>query len=108
MGSSDVFYNEKRNFIRMTIPEGISARLAIENEIITGECRDLSGGGLLVYTTRSIPEGTELLAEVSSRYGHAPVLKTRSRVVRNNDTGNGHFELGLETLEILNPAVASD
>ena len=101
MSLSDQDYSEKRDFIRMKISTSLPATLSATTGIIEGNCRNLSGGGMLVETKESIPEGTTLEVEVSSDHGHSPTLKAKARVVRSLASENGNYELGLEIMEVL-------
>jgi|SRR5690606_7848236 len=101
MSYSDKSYSEKRDFIRMTISVPLSAKLSAAGGVVEGECRNLSGGGMLVVTTEDLPVGTELEAEVSSGHGHSPTFRARMRVARNVLLDSGKYELGLETLSML-------
>lgn len=106
MSFSDKAYSEKRDFIRMTISAPLSATLSADSGVIAGqsiegECRNLSGGGMLVVVAVNLPIDTELLAEVSSAHGHNPTLRARVRVARNIALENNQYELGLEILELL-------
>lgn len=101
MSYSDKTYSEKRDFIRMTISVPLNAKLSAAGGVIEGECRNLSGGGMLVITSENLPVGTELDAEVSSGHGHSPTFRARMRVARNVPQNSGDYELGLETLNML-------
>lgn len=105
MSFSDKAYSEKRDFIRMTISAPLNAKLSpanvIKSEVVEGECRNLSGGGMLVVIKQNLSVDTELNAEVSSEHGHNPTLKARARVARSIQLDDGRYEVGLEILEIL-------
>lgn len=102
MSSIDKGFSEKRDFIRMKINAPLSARIAQNQTVIEGLCRDLSGGGMQVETKTDLPVNTELEVEISSEHGHNPTLRARARVVRSQaDAGNEGIILGLELLEIL-------
>lgn len=101
MGLSDKAYGEKRDFIRMKISAPLSATLSAEQGVIEGNCRNLSGGGMLVETEQDLPLGTELEVEVSSAHGHSPTLKAKARVVRSIAGTEKKFELGLEIVEVI-------
>lgn len=99
-------YSEKRDFIRMTISAPINAKLSlnqplIAEDIIEGECRNLSGGGMMVIIAQHLPLQTQLTGEVSSSHGHNPTLKAKVRVVRSLPLEDGRYEVGLEILEVL-------
>lgn len=106
MSLTDKTYSEKRDFIRMTISAPLNARLSTEEapaaaEVIEGQCKNLSGGGMLILVNQDLPMATELNAEVASEHGHNPTLKARVRVVRSTPLGEGQFELGLEIIEMI-------
>lgn len=101
MSLSEKAYSEKRDFIRMKISAPLTATLSADQEVLEGQCLDLSGGGMRVKIDRNIPLGTVLDAEVSSGHGHNPTLKARIRVVRSTSTEDSMYELGMEILEVL-------
>ena len=100
MDASERNYSEKRDFIRMKINAALGAKLSAADKVIEGYCRDLSGNGMLVEASEYIETGTILNVEVNSDHGHSPTLKAKTRVVRVAENTNGHYELGLETLEV--------
>lgn len=101
MGISDKPYSEKRDFIRMEISAPLNAKLSLNTEVIEGLCRDLSGGGMQVETSQSLPLGTELEVEVSSDHGHNPTLRAKAKVARTGEGENGGYLLGLVIMEVL-------
>jgi hypothetical protein len=101
MGISDKPYSEKRDFIRMKISAPLNAKLSLNTEVIEGLCRDLSGGGMQVETSQSLPLDTELEVEVSSDHGHNPTLRAKAKVARTSEGENGGFLLGLVIMEVL-------
>lgn len=101
MSLLDKAYSEKRDFIRMKISAPLTATLSAEHGVIEGNCRNLSGGGMLVETKENIALGTELEVEVSSAHGHSPTLRARARVARVIAGDDGNYELGLEIIEML-------
>jgi hypothetical protein len=101
MGISDKPYSEKRDFIRMKISAPLNAKLSLNTEVIEGLCRDLSGGGMQVETSQSLPLDTELEVEVSSDHGHNPTLRAKAKVARTSEGENGGFLLGLVIIEVL-------
>lgn len=101
MSLSDQDYSEKRDFIRMKISTSLPATLSAASGIIEGNCRNLSGGGMLVEAKESIPVGSTLEVEVSTDHGHSPTLKAKARVVRSIAGENGKYEMGLEIIEVL-------
>lgn len=101
MGIHDKAYSEKRDFIRMKISAPLNAKLSVDNGVIEGLCRDLSGGGMQVEAKQAIAMGTELEVEVSSDHGHNPTLRAKAKVVRASTNDAGEHVLGLEITKIL-------
>jgi c-di-GMP-binding flagellar brake protein YcgR len=102
MSSIDKGYSEKRDFIRMKISAPLSAKLSHDAGVIEGTCRDLSGGGMQVDSPSEIPQGTELVVEISSDHGHNPTLHAKARVARcAADPSSKGYSLGLEIIEVL-------
>ena len=101
MNATDKGFSEKRDFIRMKISAPLSAKLSLDSGVIEGYCKDLSGGGMQVECNHAVPEGTELVVEISSDHGHNPTLHARAKVARSSAIGGSSYSLGLEILEIL-------
>lgn len=100
MNAIDKGFSEKRNFIRMKISAPLSAKLSLDSGVVEGYCKDLSGGGMQVESPQLIPEGTELVVEISSDHGHNPTLHARAKVARASQADSG-YALGLVIIEIL-------
>lgn len=97
-------YEEKRNFIRMKVETPISIRCKTLNTELTGICRDLSGGGLLVELEAPLPLATEVEICISSKHGHSPMLKARAKVNRVSSKPGSKKKpciLGLQIVEML-------
>ena len=102
MSSVDRGFSEKRDFIRMKINAPLNARIAHQEAVIEGVCRDLSGGGMQVETKTELVPNTELVIEITSEHGHSPTLHARAKVIRClPDTTKDGFVVGLELVEIL-------
>lgn len=95
-------YSEKRNFIRMRVDSPVDIQLSDNATELTGQCSDLSGGGMSVEVDRALPVGTEMQIVLSSGHGHNPMLKARARVARVIAGPNESCTLGLEIVELLN------
>lgn len=94
-------YTEKRNFIRMQV--GSPIELTTENgEIYKGTCIDLSGGGMLVETGKTLAVNSQLSASVISSHGHNPTLQAKCSVARVEQTGPETYFIGLAIEEVLN------
>ncbi len=101
MSLADRAYSEKRNFIRMQIDTPISVQVETHNENITGLCRDLSGGGMLVELEKALPVGSQMKVEINSPHGHEPMLQAKTRVTRVLGGPNDRCILGMEIEEML-------
>lgn len=74
-------YQEKRSFIRMRVDTPIEIKVD-GRPALSGVCHNLSGGGMLVSISETLPLGTQLEVSVSSNHGHSPVLKALAQVSR--------------------------
>ena len=101
MSSIDKGFSEKRDFIRMKISSPLNARIAHNENVIEGLCRDLSGGGMQVESKTELALNTELDVEVSSGHDKSPTLHATAKVVRSVADGNQGFILGLEIIEVI-------
>lgn len=101
MSSIDKGFSEKRDFIRMKINAPLNAKIAHNETVIEGSCRDLSGGGMQVETKTEVALNTELVVEITSEHGHSPRLHAKAKVVRCAPDNAQGFVLGLELTEIL-------
>lgn len=103
MSVGDRAFSEKRDFIRMKIDTPLKAQLMGDGIAIDGLCHELSGGGIRLSTTHSVPPGTELEVSISSEHGHAPTLRAKARVSRVEDENeNGVYMMAMAIIEILN------
>ena len=105
MNSLDRDYQEKRNYIRMKVDTPVSVSIESNDNTITGICKDLSGGGMLVELNSTLPIGAEAKVEIASVHGHAPMLKAITRVTRVDSQPNTEEQpcvIGLEIVEVLN------
>lgn len=101
MSSNDKGFNEKRDFIRMTISAPLTAKLSHDQGVIEGVCKDLSGGGMQVESPTEIEVGAELVIEISSNHGHNPTLHARAKVTRCVAHHIRGYVMGLEIIEVL-------
>lgn len=103
MGFHNSESEEKRDFLRMRVDSPVTMALADKEESMSGICRDLSGGGMLVEVEKALPIGTELEVTLASSYGHAPVLQAAAKVTRIielPDSDAGRNRVGLRLTEI--------
>ena len=101
MSTLDKNYQEKRDFMRMKIDAPLPVTLDYQDQILTGMCRELSGGGMQVTLEQPLPEGAELELKLASPHGHNPELHARARVVRVSAGEEGDQLIGLELLALL-------
>lgn len=96
-------YQEKRDFIRMRIDSPVDVLITGEDKPLTGICRDLSGGGMLIEVNTVLPTGTEVEVTLASSHGHAPILRALATVTRlNTDSGDeAPNRIGLRLKDIL-------
>jgi len=97
-------YQEKRNFIRMKIETPAQVELQDGDKRLSGICRDLSGGGMLVELESALPVGAEVKVQIASAHGHAPMLEAITevaRVVAQPGEEEVPCLLGLEIKEVL-------
>lgn len=91
-------YQEKRSFIRMKLD--CPAKIALHDEDFAGVCSNLSGGGMLLVLDAPIEIGTECIVSISSHFGHGPMLRARTKVIRAL-TCAGKCHAGLTITELL-------
>lgn len=97
-------FEEKRNFIRMKVDTPVTIRGEALLDEITGICRDLSGGGLLVEVESTLPVGTVVDICIASQHSHSPILKARveiCRVISGLGTEKQSCLAGMEIVEML-------
>ena len=96
-------FQEKRNYIRMKVDTPVSIQVISGQETFKGICRDLSGGGLSVELSRTLPVGTVTEIAISSKHGHGPMLSARAVVTRVEAELSGtSCILGMKIEEVLN------
>lgn len=93
---------DQRHFTRMEIdaPADILT-LAPEPRQISGVCRDVSAGGMLLETKQPITPGATAQVTLRSHYGDKTMLSCKARVVRADPDADGRFIIGFEILEFL-------
>lgn len=94
-------YNEKRNFLRMQIDSPVAISMQSDNDEVTGICRDLSGGGMLVEASRVLPMGAQVDITIMPPNDATPMLKAKAEVTRVDSSPDETCILGLEIIEML-------
>jgi hypothetical protein len=91
-------YQEKRSFIRMKLD--CPAKIALPDDEFTGVCSNLSGGGMLLVLDTPLTTGTECIVSISSHFGHGPMLRAKTKVIRAMSC-DGKCHAGLSIVELL-------
>ncbi len=66
--------------------------------------RTLSGSGISFVTATQIAVGEDLLVEVRGAQPNAPILRAEMKVLRVDETGEGHCVAGTFVDRVTNPA----
>ena len=90
-------YSEKRNFIRMKIDTLVE--LHCGSETLTARCRDLSGSGLLLNSTKALPLNVDVEVHIAQEGENRQPFNATAKVVRVDATDDG-FIIGLALTEI--------
>lgn len=95
MGINDRPYEEKRNFIRMTM--NASAVLTINGEkTVDVTCIDLSAGGMSVKADQPIPVGTDIHVNIASPNEQFSAMDAEGTIIRCDQTEENDYEMGVE------------
>ena len=95
MATNDRNYEEKRNYIRMTM--NATARLTInDNSSIEVTCIDLSAGGMTIQSKEAIPPGTTIQVDIESPNAQFQSMSAKGTILRCEETTDGEFDLGVE------------
>lgn len=95
-------YDEKRDYIRMTIGSPLEATVVDKGTHLQGRCLDLSGGGMLLELDTELPKGTKVEVSVTSEHGHSPALYALAEVTRIEPAINDKVAHGMRIVEMLN------
>ncbi|MDX1343128.1 MAG: PilZ domain-containing protein [Reinekea sp.] len=88
-------YEEKRNYIRMTM--NASATLSIKDgDAIDVTCIDLSATGMSIRANRAVSKGTSVHVNIQSPNEQFRSMDADAVVLRCEPHDNGDYELGLE------------
>lgn len=89
-------YSEKRNFIRMRVDASMSFTLESSSEKYNGRCRNLSGAGIMLETSKKLTVGNRINITLPSERSELPNLEALAEVIRVQHNPNSHtFEVGL-------------
>jgi len=95
-------FQEKRDYIRMKVDTPVSVQVISDGETLDGVCKDLSGGGLSIELSRTLPVGTVAEVAIASKHGHTPMFTARATVTRIEAVPSGSScLLGMKIEEVL-------
>jgi c-di-GMP-binding flagellar brake protein YcgR len=94
MSLIDRNYEEKRNFIRMTM--NASAKLTTNNTEIQVTCIDLSAGGMSIKANQAVSVGQHVHVNIESPNEQFKSMDADGKVVRCESLESGDFDLGIE------------
>lgn len=99
MGLNDRNYEEKRNFIRMSM--NASATLKVDGgDSIDVTCIDLSAGGMAINAREAVAEGSTIAVSIESPNEQFKSMNATGTVVRCQALETGEFDLGVEIQSI--------
>ncbi len=102
MSISDKSFHEKRDFIRMKIDAPLEATLTGDAGRFSGECTELSGGGMQVLLDTALAEGSEWEVNITSEHGHSPQLRAIVKIVRVEEKTDAGYPTGFQITEVIN------
>lgn len=95
MGINDRSYEEKRNFIRMTM--NATARLTVNgNQSIQVTCIDLSAGGMSIQSKEAVTPGTSIHVNIESPNAQFQSMDANGKVLRCEEKVTGGFDIGVQ------------
>lgn len=87
-------YEEKRNFIRMTL--NASAKLTIKGgEEISVTCIDLSAGGMSIQSNQPLALDTEIHVSIESPNEQFKSMDANGKILRCQALEDGQYDLGI-------------
>ena len=100
MAMNERDFEEKRNFIRMTM--NATAKLTVNGDrAVDVTCLDLSASGMSIRTKESLSNGTTVRIKIESPNAQFQSMDAVGTVVRCDSQDMGGFEVGL-TLDTIN------
>lgn len=88
-------FEEKRNFIRMSMNASADLTLA-DGQSLKVTCIDLSANGMSVKATHAVNEGAKINVKIESPNAQFQSMDATGTVVRAVAMPDGSFELGVE------------
>ncbi|EAR09418.1 PilZ domain-containing protein [Reinekea blandensis] len=95
MAMNDRPYDEKRNFIRMTM--NASAVVTINSDkTVEVTCIDLSAGGMSIRASQPIAVGTDIHVNIASPNAQFNAMDADGTVIRCDQASDSEYEMGVE------------
>ena len=95
MSLTDRNYEEKRDFIRMTM--NATAKMTVNgSQAIEVTCIDLSASGMSIHADTAVAEGTQVHVVIDSPNDQFRSMDAKGRVLRCQPLESGEFDLGIE------------
>ncbi|HEY5604286.1 MAG TPA: PilZ domain-containing protein [Gammaproteobacteria bacterium] len=86
-------YSEKRGFIRIKTQSKIEYRVMGSQETYSGECINLSAGGVLFTSERRVEPGTLMKITITPQLHMVNPLDATIKVVRTQNNADGGFAI---------------
>lgn len=100
MSTASRTYDEKRDFIRMTVDCDLTLRDEQGGRQYQGRCLNLSSTGAMVLFDEAPAIGQRLALHIEPRLALVPALDALVEVVRVLPAAGGGFEVGMSILEM--------
>ena len=100
MSTASRTYDEKRDFIRMTVDCDLTLREVPGGRQHAGRCLNLSSTGAMVLCDEEPAIGQRLELHIEPRLALVPALDALVEVVRVLPVAEGGFEVGMSILEM--------
>ncbi len=95
-------YDEKRNFIRMSVNCEINYKLTDSDQTYQGRCTSLSGAGLAFIADREFEQGKSMEVNVIPENSITPPMTAYVEIVRSIKLDSGQYEIGAQIKSIKN------
>jgi hypothetical protein len=100
MSTADRSYDEKRDFIRMTVDCDLALNEPGGGREYPGRCLNLSSTGAMVLLDEAPALGQRLELHIAPRLALVPALNALVEVVRVLPAAAGGYEVGMSILEM--------
>ncbi|HEY9150815.1 MAG TPA: PilZ domain-containing protein [Gammaproteobacteria bacterium] len=100
MSTASRNYDEKRDFIRMTVDCALTLREVEGGRQYAGRCVNLSSTGAMVLFDEPPTMGQRLELHIEPRLALVPALDALVEVVRVLPAADGGFEVGMSIVEM--------